>query len=93
MSLFKKGDFRMKFLNENIGKNIINKLNEDTRQDVYNMSITEMIKKYAELCESAGSSMSYLEVLEQLESYGCLNTGAFRSMLIDTIDYLNDESI
>ena len=52
-----------------------------------------MIKKYAELCESAGSSMSYLEVLEQLESYGCLNTGAFRSMLIDTIDYLNDESI
>lgn len=80
----------MKILNENVSKNIMNKLNEDTRQDVYNMSMTEMIKKYAELCENAGSSMSYFEALEQLDNYGCLNTGAFRSMLIDTIDYLND---
>lgn len=65
-------------------------LNEDTNTDINNMTMEEMKKKFAELSEDAG--LSAFDIIEQLDNYGCLNTGSFRNMLEETIDYLNDNN-
>ena len=71
---------------ENMNQN----LSEDISNDINNMTIDDMIKKYTDICKDA--SVDIFSALDQLKEYGCLNTGSFRNMLIDTIDYINDNT-
>lgn len=67
-------------------------LNEDVDlesisiEDVNKMSKEDLITLYANICED--SQITYFDLLQQLETGGCLNTGSFRDIVSETIEYL-----
>ena len=58
-----------------------------TEEDVEKMNLDEMIKLYARICIE--SDMDVTNLLRFLNNSGCLNTGSFRNMLEDTINYMH----
>ena len=65
--------------------NIVKRLEESNVND---MSMDEMIKEYAELCDNAG--MNTFEILNDLLNNDVLLTGSFRNMLQNIKNYIED---
>lgn len=58
-----------------------------TEEDVEKMNLDEMINLYTNICIE--SDFDIETTLDNLNKYGCLNTGSFRNMLEETIEYMH----
>ena len=58
-----------------------------TEEDIESMNLDEMINLYVRICDE--SDFDNEVTLSNLNKYGCLNTGSFRNMLEETIEYMH----
>ena len=58
-----------------------------TKEDIEKMNLDEMIKLYSKICIE--TDMDTTNLLRFLNNSNCLNTGSFRNMLEETIEYMH----
>lgn len=58
-----------------------------TEEDIEKMNLDEMIKLYSKICIE--TDMDTTNLLRFLNNSNCLNTGSFRNMLEETIEYMH----